>query len=98
MTARPIPDSAAVVAATDVLSSSFEDELVILDLRDGVYYGLEDVGAQIWALLQEPTSVAAIREAIVAAYDVDPARCERDIRALLSELANRGLVQIVTNR
>jgi hypothetical protein len=97
MATRTISDSATVVAAGDLLASKFGDELVILDLRDGVYYGLEDAGAQIWSLLQKPVSVAEIREALVAAYDVEPARCEQDVRALLAELETRGLV-IVTNR
>ncbi|HVQ13044.1 MAG TPA: PqqD family peptide modification chaperone [Vicinamibacterales bacterium] len=96
MTTRTISDSATVVAAGDLLASEFGDELVILDLRDGVYYGLEDAGAQIWSLLQKPVSVAEIREALVAAYEVEPARCEQDVRALLAELETRGLV-IVTN-
>jgi hypothetical protein len=59
-----------------------------------VYYGLEDVGTRIWQLLQRPVSVLAIREALVAEFDVEPARCERDIRLLLTDLAARGLVEI----
>lgn len=94
MTARTIPESATVVAAGELLASEFGDELVILNLRDGVYYGLEDVGARIWKLLQAPVSVPAIREAIVAEYDVEPARCERDLRTLLGELSAKGLVEV----
>lgn len=97
MTAHALPDSATVVVAGDVLVSEFGDELVLLDLRDGVFYGLEDVGAQIWELLQKPISVAAIREALVAQYDVEPTRCEQDVRTLLGELASKGLVEILTN-
>jgi hypothetical protein len=92
--ARVISNSTCVVAAGDLLASEFGDELVILNLRDGVYYGLEDVGARIWRLLQKPVSVPAIREALVAEFDVEPARCERDVRALLGELAAKGLIEI----
>jgi sulfur transfer complex TusBCD TusB component (DsrH family) len=94
MTVRSIPDTATVVAAGDLLSSAFGPELVILNLRDGVYYGLEDVGARLWSLLQQPVAVSAIRDALVAEYDVEPARCGRDVRALLQDLAARGLVEI----
>jgi len=68
---------------------------VILDRRDGVYYGLEDVGARIWNLLQGRTTVAAIRDALQAEYDVEDARCERDVGALVAELADRGLIRII---
>lgn len=94
MTARTIPDSAVVVAAGDLLAGDFDRELVILNLRDGVYYGLEDVGARVWNLLQKPLTVAAIRDALVSEYDVEPGRCARDVQALLGDLIARGLVEI----
>jgi len=94
MTTRRIADSATVVVAADLLASAFGKELVILNLKDGVYYGLEDVGARIWALLQRPIRVAALRDALVAEYDVEPERCGRDLRSLLQELASRGLVEV----
>jgi hypothetical protein len=94
MTARNIPDSATVVAAGDLLASEFGAELVILNLRDGVYYGMEDVGARVWSLLQRPVTVPAICATLVAEYDVDPARCGRDVRALLQDLAARALIEV----
>jgi hypothetical protein len=94
MVSVSIPLTATVVASSDLLVSEFGTELVILNLKDGVYYGLEDVGLRIWKLLQQPTTIAAILEALVAEYDIDGKRCERDVRALLSELSSRGLVSI----
>jgi hypothetical protein len=89
-----IPESAVIVVAEGVLASDFGAEQVILNLRDGVYYGLEDVGARIWQLLQRPTTLPAMRSALASEYDVDPERCERDLFALISDLAARGLVKI----
>jgi hypothetical protein len=94
VTVSPIPNGATLVAANDVLATEFGEEVVLLHLQDGVYYGLEDVGTRIWQLLQQPVSVLAIREALVAEFDVDSARCERDIRRLLTDLVARGLVEI----
>ncbi|RPH64527.1 MAG: PqqD family protein [Acidobacteria bacterium] len=94
MGARTISNSAFISAASDVLVSEFGEELVILNLRDGVYYGLEDVGSRIWSLLQEPVTISMLRDALVEEFDVDPARSERDVRALLEELAAHGLVEI----
>lgn len=94
MTAHRISDSATVVAAGDLLASAFGSELVILNLKDSVYYGLEDVGARVWSLLQRPVTVSAIRDALVAEYDVEPDRCGYDVRALLKDLAARGLIEV----
>jgi len=40
-------------------------EAVILDLKSGVYYGLNDVGTRIWHLIQEPKTLNEIQDAIL---------------------------------
>ena len=83
-----------VVAARDQVSAQLDGEAVILSLADGVYYGLDPVGASVWTLLEQPRTVAELRDAIVAEYDVDAPTAEADLRALLGEMAGRGLVEL----
>jgi hypothetical protein len=66
---------------------------VILGVPQAVYYGLDDVGSVIWRLLKNPTTPASIRDTLVTEYDVDPARCERDVLNLVGDLAKHGLVR-----
>src|SRR5437762_12722345 len=94
MITTPIPESATVVAADTLLASEFDEACVILNLQDGIYYGVEHVGARIWALVKHPVTVASIRDVLVSEYDVKPDRCERDLQALLRELVTKGLVKI----
>ena len=94
MTERKIDGSSVVVASSNQLSSSIEDESVILGLEQGVYYGLNPIGARIWSLVQEPRPVSEIWELILAEYDVDRGRCERDIVAILTELDEQGLLEL----
>jgi hypothetical protein len=86
--------NSVVVAATDQVSSDLAGEAVILSLRTGMYYGLDRVGARIWALLGAPMRVRDICDAIVGAYEVDPDRCERDVVAFLQQLVTRELIDI----
>ena len=58
------------------------------------YYSLEGVGARIWGLIQEPKTVKEIRDAILNDYAVEPERCERDLLAVLQEMAEEGLVEV----
>lgn len=83
-----------VVAAEDQVSSDLGGEVAILDLKVGVYYGLDEVGARVWELIQEPKSVGDVRDVLVEEYDVAPERCERDLFALLERLAERGLIEV----
>jgi hypothetical protein len=87
-------DSDVLVAAAELLMTELGDEVVILDLRDGVYYSLEAAGARIWSLLQRPVTVPRLRDAIAAEFDVDPAVCEQDIRVLVRTLAAHRLIEI----
>jgi hypothetical protein len=83
-----------VVAASDQVSCDLAGEAAILNLKTGVYYGLNAVGARVWSLIQESRTVEEIRDTIVAEYDVEPPRCEDDIVALLEELAAEGLIVV----
>jgi hypothetical protein len=85
-----------LVAARGQVSTELEGEAVILSLADGVYYGLDGVGAMVWERLREPTRVAALVDAVTSAFPVDRETAERDLLALLAELAERGLVETVT--
>jgi hypothetical protein len=86
--------ASVVVAARGQVSAELEGEAVILGLDDGIYYGLDGVGALVWELLREPRGVAELRDAVTAAYEVDAATAERDLLGLLRELAERGLVEV----
>jgi hypothetical protein len=89
-----ISATTTVVASKDQVSCDLAGEAAILNLKDSVYYGLDTIGARIWSLVQEPIPVGAIRDAIQQEYDVEAARCERDLLELLQKLAAEGLIEI----
>ena len=45
-------------------------------------------------MIQEPQTVQDIRDRLLEEYDVDAARCESDLFALLEKLAAANLVEI----
>ena len=73
------------------------EELVVLDLKSGTYHGLDVVAARIWGLIEQPSSVTAIRDAIMAHYDVDAQTCEQDLLAFLNDMHRAGLVEITSD-
>jgi hypothetical protein len=89
-----IADPCVVVATKEHFSSPLGDDIIILDVKAGVYFSLDNVGALVWDLVQSPISVKDLRTAILEKYEVDPEVCERDLLALLRELADRNLVEI----
>jgi hypothetical protein len=89
-----LPPNAMISAAREQVSCDVRDEVAILSLKDGIYYGLNPVGARVWSLIQKPRALRDIEEAILAEFDVEPSRWADDLRRLLRDLADHGLVEI----
>ena len=87
-------DPSVVVATKDHVSCPLGDDIIILDLKAGLYFSLDNVGAMIWQLIQQPRSVGEVRAAILDAFEVAPDVCERDLLSLLRDLAARNLIEI----
>ncbi|MGB6067984.1 MAG: PqqD family peptide modification chaperone [Desulfomonilaceae bacterium] len=83
-----------IVVSNDQVSCDLSGEAAILNLSDGMYYGLNEVGARIWSLLSEPITVGQIRDQIEREYDVDVSRCEKDLIMLLGKLNDAGLIEV----
>ena len=83
-----------VVVSQDQVSCDLSGESAILNLKAGVYYGLNEVGTRIWKLIQEPQRVGDLRDAILEEYEVEPDRCEADIMALLQAFLDNGLIEV----
>jgi hypothetical protein len=83
-----------VTASRDQLSTSVADEAVILGMTDGVYYGLDPVGARIWRLLERPIRLSNVVDVLVTEYDVERERCAADLLVLATDLLTRGLLEV----
>ena len=89
-----ISDQSLVTIAKEQISCDLAGETVVLNYKDGVYYGLDTIGAFVWGLIQQPKTVSEIRDSIINEYVVDPKPCEKDLVVLLEQLASKGLVEV----
>lgn len=87
-------ESSTVVASPNQISTELGDEVVILSTATGKYYSLEAVGHLIWQLIEEPRTLASLQEAVRRTYDVEGARSDDDVVALLGELSDAELIEI----
>ena len=71
------------------------DEFVILGIKTGRYFSVEEVGAAIWRALQKPTTVAELCEQIVAKYNTSHVQCRADVIAFLEELRDEELISLI---
>src|SRR5262249_19317796 len=78
--------------ARHVHAREFAGELVILDMAAGKYFSLDGVGTCVWRGIERGESAAAIASQLVRDYDVEPARAQRDVDALLAALVDNRLL------
>jgi hypothetical protein len=71
-----------IVAIAEQASVDLDDEVAILNLKTGVYFGLNAVGAWIWNFIQQPRTVAEVRAALLDEFEVAPEPAEAGLQAL----------------
>jgi hypothetical protein len=76
----------------DVVFEVLDDQAVLLNLKTGIYFGLNDTGTRIWKLIEEHGDIDAVRKRMLEEFDVSQETLEGDLRGLLSELLERGLL------
>lgn len=74
------------------VSCGLNGEVVILNLKSTLYFGLDKLGAYIWQELSEPRAVGDVCKAVLDRYDVDEARCHADVIEFLAKLRQAGLI------
>jgi hypothetical protein len=92
---KPLSEASVVAAQADVVSCDLVGAAALLDLQTSTYYTLNEVGSRIWNLIQQPTAVSDICEDVLSRYEVDSRRCYDDVLALLRNLDDAGLIEIV---
>jgi Coenzyme PQQ synthesis protein D (PqqD) len=78
--------------ADDVVFRDLAGESVLLNLSTGTYFGLDAVGTRLWNLIAEHGSTASVIETLLAEYDVDALRLQKDVEALIDQLLAKGLL------
>ena len=86
--------SSKIMVSKDVVSCDLGGETAMLDMKEGVYYGLNEMGTIIWEYIQEPITLQEIVDKILAEYDVDEETCYRDLVELVEGMSKNGLVEI----
>jgi hypothetical protein len=86
------------IPSSGVLFQRFADGAVVYSPGDESYFGLNGTGAEVWNLLpKEGASFDDLLQQMIAKYPEAPAAdLQTDLRDLLDELVQHGLMRRVT--
>ncbi len=82
-----------LMCSDQVLLQRLDDEIILLDLQSGRYFGLQDVGARAWELLPTSGDTDVVFTALLAEYAVDEATLRQDMDELWQGLIEACLVR-----
>ena len=92
----PLSLTDRVAVRPDVIFRALGAEAIVLNLEGGVYFGLDEIGCRIWALVQDHDLEGA-SAALTAEYDVAIEQARHDVVAFVQTLIDRGLVSRVAD-
>lgn len=84
-----------VYISPNVYAREFGTELILLDFSRGEYFGLDDVGAEIWRHFERGDSLGVTADALTETFDVTREQALRDVRALATSMRASSLVNLV---
>jgi hypothetical protein len=84
-----------VIRRAGVPFTQLDDELLAIDAQQGLLFSLNETGGRVWDAIAEPSSVARVCETLAARYAVDDVTCQRDVLALVEQLRDARLVEVV---
>ena len=83
-----------VVLRRGPIAEPVDDELVMLDIDAGKYYGLNGIASAIWRNLEEGIRVEDLCTRLCENYDVGMDQCSAEVLLFLRELETRNLISV----
>jgi hypothetical protein len=83
-----------VTLSKDVLCEQLNDEVVLLDMSSGLYFGLTPVASKFWMALESGHTFEEAKQALLAEFRVSEERLSQDLEALVDVLEAKHLVGV----
>src|SRR5712692_3059845 len=90
----PISNETRISRSPAVLAAEVDGEIVMMSIERGSYFGLDDIGSDIWKRIEAPCSFAALIDLLAADYDADRETIAADVRVLLERMAAQDAVRL----
>ena len=79
----------------DVIYELFDNEVIMINLKNGSYYSIKDTAAEIWKKIEKSHTIDNIIESFISKYDADPKKIVESIRSYFDELVNDDLIETI---
>jgi hypothetical protein len=92
--ARQIDATTLISRSPSVLTAEVDGEIVMMSIEQGRYFGLDDIGSDIWKRIESPCSFGTLIDGLAADYEADRATIVADVQSLLGLMAEQDVVRL----
>ncbi len=87
-----------VTVSDDLTTADLGGEAIVLDVKSGNYFGLNEVGAFILECIRQPVSVREVIDRMLEEYDATREQITQDVVQFLQQLQEQGLIRVTDER
>lgn len=77
----------------EIIQSKIGDEVVMLDMESGFYFGLNSVASVIWSMMETEISFNELIDHLMARFHVERKVCESDTRELILQMLEKKIIR-----
>jgi hypothetical protein len=78
----------------EIIAAEADQDLVMVSIANGSYYGVSEVARAIWEAIEQPRKVSDLVDDLSSAYNVDRSKCEEETLSFLRDLLSERLLQV----
>ena len=76
---------------SDHVETNVGSQIMMMSISKGKYFSLAKTAQRIWELIETPTPVSGIVDALTEEYQVPRDQCSAEVHAFVGELLDNGL-------
>ena len=88
------PDTRLGPNTADVAAKVIDGEAIIMNLANGLYFSMDEVGSAVWEMVEAGCSLDEMADRLATSYDADRDAVAADVARIAEQLLSEGLVVV----
>jgi len=76
----------------EIITNEIDDEILMMSIEDGKYYGLNPVGSEIWKLIEEPKTLEEVIPALMEIFEIDEDSCRKESLEFIESMIKNNII------
>jgi hypothetical protein len=90
-----MPVTLTYIQNAEIIQSKIGEEVVMLDMESGFYFGLNSVASIIWGMMKDGITFEVLCNQLMEQFDVERSVCEADTQELIDQLLEKKIIRVV---